>query len=49
MGQPERIRTLPCHGSEKIRVLSQGENGIGGLVLRDSVDCNMYFLAAAMP
>ena len=34
MGQPERIRTLPCHEIEKIVILSQEENGIGGPVPR---------------
>ena len=48
MGQPERIRTLPCHEIDEIRALSQEENGIGGPVPRDSVDCNTHFLAAVM-
>ena len=49
MGQPEWIRTLPCHEIEEIRVLSQEENGICGPVPRDSVDCNIHFLAAVIP
>ena len=49
MRQPERMRTLPCHEIEEIRVLSQGEKGIGGPGPRDSVDCNIHFLAAVMP
>ena len=49
MGQPERIRTLPCHGIEERRVLSQGENRIGSPLPRDSVDCNIYFVAVEMP
>ena len=49
MGQPERIRTLPSDGIEEIRVLSQGEIGNGGRLPRESVDCNVYFLAAVKP
>ena len=49
MRQPERIRTLSGHEIEEIRVLSQEEKGIGGPVPRDSVDCNIHFLAAVMP
>ena len=49
VGQPERIRTLPCHEIEEIRVLSQEESGNGGPVPRDSVDCNIHFLATVMP
>ena len=48
MGQPEWIRTLPCHEIEDKSVISGGEqnwrSGAG-----DSVDCIIIFFAAVMP
>ena len=56
MGQPERIRTLPCHEIEKIVRLSLRENEMGGPLPRDCVDyqteaCQSslgYFFAPSM-
>ena len=49
MGQPERIRFLPCHEIGEKRALSQEESGTGGPVPRDCVNYQTYFLAAVMP
>ena len=38
MGQPERIRTLPCHEIEKIVRLSLRENEMGGPLPRDCLN-----------
>ena len=39
MGQPERIRTLPCREIDKILRLSLRENEMGGPEPRDCVNC----------
>ena len=38
MGYPERISTLPCHNTVKIRELSPRDREIGGPVPEDLVD-----------
>ena len=49
MGYPEWIHNLACHEIEKIRAFSQRESGVRGPVPRESVDCDIHFLASVLP